>query len=149
MGKLNTSPQTPFEAIANKKGKKITFLDESNKSPRADISKMPTLHLDMDMVDASLEDAKKYAIAQNKNSLVAKLEKLQLNGSDSDKVYFVHGTGTYFFSEDIAIMAEDSRKGGVVERVSICDNLCYIVCRCLIDGDQICSRICRQICSIS
>ena len=128
-----------FMDIAHSKGKKISF-DEPEP-----------IHLDMDMVDASL----KMAIQNAKSEIVKeKLIRLQEEGTDAQRVAFVMGEGTYYFPEDLerlAKMSRDASDGGA-NTMGLCRRFCevnnYTICRCLGNGDQACREFARNICTI-
>ena len=124
-----------FTKIANNKGVKI-FINEPQE-----------IHLDMNMVEASLEMAVQNAVAE---SIKLRLKKLQSTGTDAQKVDFVMGEGEYFFPEDIELLASLSRKN--IEAEQKCHKFCevtyYVVCRCLGNSEQVCSDKARRICSI-
>ena len=137
--KISDKELEPFREIAKKKGAKLF----ANQEPPA--AQKQTLHLDMDMVKASLENA--IERTAGKPELNEKLRRLLSNGTAAQQVDFVLGTGTYYFPEDL----EEVAKSGKIPVASgaqcwVCENVCTLVCNCLGNGDQYCKERCRQVC---
>lgn len=127
-----------FRNIADAKGVAISF----NK-PRA-------IHLDMNMIEASLDSAITSAVDEE---IKVRLQQLRTNGTDAQKADFVMGNGKYYFPEDIEMLAKRSREtNGKVEADDYCFEVChvtgYVLCRCLGNGDQECRDMWREICRI-
>lgn len=127
-----------FLEIANLKGKKIYFNEPE------------PIHLDMDMVDASLKMA-----IQNAKSLAVKekLIRLQTDGTDAQRVDFVMGEGTYYFPEDLERLAKMSREASAegASTIGVCRRICeinnYTICKCLGNGDQFCRDFAKKVCT--
>jgi hypothetical protein len=130
----------PFREIAARKGAK--FLYGSAKRLPMDGSRMK-MHLDMDMVRASIDNA----IARTKvPAIKERLERLRSKGTAAQQVDFVLGSGkNYFFPEDVerwAALAEENKFAtfGVV-----CNTVCYLICKCFCN-DKDCVQQCNQDC---
>lgn len=133
----------PFQKIAKAKGVKI-FINQDR--PSANANEVSVLHLDMNMVQASIENA----IARTKDpELNQKLRRLLTNGTAVQKVEFVHGSGRYYFPEDMerAIAASTRAAAASDSTCWICHEVCTLVCNCLGNGDQYCKDKCREVCS--
>jgi hypothetical protein len=130
----------PFEEIAKAKGSKIEFNNVQKQGAMGEI------HLDMNMVNASIANAAARAKAAGNMHLAAKFDRLAANGTAAQKSDFVLGTGNYYFPEDIAKgVSANSNKIGP------CEIVCYAVCVCRSTPQttvQQCRDICRRICGV-
>jgi hypothetical protein len=135
----------PFKKIAAAKGAKITI----NAAGVGAMSVPDQLHLDMDMVRASLALAIRDAQKKGRKEIADKLERLAKSGTAVQQVEFVMGTGTYYFPEDIEKSLNDVGKPVQAAGVQcvVCDWVCTTVCSCLGNGDQACKDRCRNVCS--
>lgn len=134
----------PFRKIAQAKGVRI-FTDQS--APSAATSELNALHLDMNMVKASIENA--ISRTQQDPELNQKLRRLLANGTAVQQVEFVHGTGRYYFPEDVEqAITESTRPRAAAAQANcwICTTVCTVVCNCLGNGDQYCKDRCREVC---
>jgi hypothetical protein len=134
-----------FVKIAKAKGVKIFINQAPPAVAAAKASAANTLHLDMNMVRASIEDA----IAKTKQnaSLNAQLTRLLRSGTPVQQVEFVMGTGRYYFPWDVEAAIADSGKAAAASiQCTVCENVCHLVCSCLGNGDQYCQDKCRDIC---
>jgi hypothetical protein len=127
-----------FQEIAKNKGVPISL---NERTP---------IHLDMNMIEASLDMAIRNA---RNGEIKEKLQRLRTTGSDSQKVEFVMGEGQYYFPEDIEMLAAASRrkvefKDDDTTCFKICEVTYYVVCRCLGNNEQACFDKARQICTI-
>jgi hypothetical protein len=140
--------QIPFTEIAKRKNKKITFGSAlSAKTEHID----DTLHLDMDMVEESIRNAVARTQRDGKTIIADKLQRLLDGGADSEKIEFVLGSGTYYFPEDLNRAAQIARTSSDATNDrcrKVCDNVCWMVCKCVTGGEQQCGERCRQICSV-
>lgn len=134
----------PFRKIAAAKGVKITM----NASDAMTAQAVEALHLDMDMVRASLALAIRESRKGN-STITEKLERLARNGTPVQQVEFVMGTGTYYFPEDLekALSAPAGRVEATGVQCVVCEWVCTTVCNCLGNGDQVCKDRCRNVCS--
>ena len=148
---LTDTEKIPFEAIAKRKGKDITFLTSDDDKTVGKTEWPENVHLDMDMVEASIENAILRVTKQGLDSIRGKLERLLANGTDAEKVEFVLGSGTYYFPEDINRMAQLSRDDTDNKSPScrkVCNSVCRAVCSCLQGGKQECKEACRDVCEL-
>jgi hypothetical protein len=143
--KLKTTFMANFEEFkkrAEEKGFNF-ILDPENK---INVESPSEIHVDMVMVDLSIKSAIKNAKSE---VLQKKLANLMATGTNAQKLDFVYGTGTYYFPEDLEIIAAYSlskeTEGKICRRV--CDIVCYELCRCLL-ADQICREVCKKVCEI-
>lgn len=105
------------------------------------------MHLDMDMIRASIENAILRAGKQKQSSIQSKLRRLLSTGTAAQHIEFVHGTGRYFFPEDLEkIAAAATKKGGQSSFGVGCRIFCFISCICLGDFSQECREKCRELC---
>jgi len=104
------------------------------------------LHLDMNMVRASIENA--IARTKQKPELNKKLQRLLGNGTAVQQVEFVHGSGKYYFPEDLekAIAQSQNVNASSDAQCWVCENVCTVVCNCLGNGDQYCKDKCKEVC---
>lgn len=142
---LSANGQQPFIDIAKRKGVRITF--GANLSKLAD----GPIHLDMDMVEQSIRDAIRRLVKPN--PIADKLQWLLDKGTDTQKVDFVLGSGSYYFPGDIEKLAELSRTSGGrskgVECRRVCETIYYWVCKCIQRrDDQECRETSRIFCEI-
>jgi hypothetical protein len=144
---LTSEELKPFEEIARRKGVPIhkgTF-DTNSKLPSSKI------HLDMDMVEESIRSAITQARKTRQTLVQSKLERLLQAGTDAQKVEFVLGSGTYYFPEDIEILAKRSRLAGgkslEVDCHKVCETIWYYICRCT-GSEQQCRTEARELCHI-
>lgn len=134
---MQVTAQT-FKSIAERKGVKIS------------INEPLEIHLDMNMIEASLE----MAIQNISNEQIKiRLRRLQETGTDAQKVDFVMGEGEYYFPEDIEMLASRSRaNNGLPAAEGNCFKVCevtyYVVCRCLGNSEQVCFDKAKRICTI-
>lgn len=130
----------PFIKIAKAKGVKISF-DDASAQAEPDY-----LHLDMNMVRSSIENA----ISSNSHDPVIadKLRRLLAKGTAVEQVEFVHGSGRYYFPEDVkkAIELSELVKAQSDAQCWVCVPVCYLVCTCKGNGDQYCKDRCRDVC---
>ncbi|MCE0483558.1 MAG: hypothetical protein LV479_04895 [Methylacidiphilales bacterium] len=139
---LTPEDHKPFEDIAHRKGVEIHFGDYDTKLDESNI------HLDMEMIEQSI----RCAIANTKNSEIkAKFEHLLSSGTDSQKVHFVVGSGTYYFPDDIENLAKLSRQSGGrplgVDCHRVCETIWYTICRCT-GNAQWCRDEARAVCHL-
>jgi hypothetical protein len=146
----------PFNAIANRKGHPIHW-----DSPIEHEEFSTSIHLDMNMVEASLDSAihmfeketnsiNDVERRKSRDSILISLKNLRSQGSTADKVRFVMTSGTYYFSEDLERMADsaesnDHRTSSICKRV--CEPVIYFVCRCICTPQpygQDCEQFCRE-----
>lgn len=127
-----------FQNIATAKGVSIS------------INKPAEIHLDMNMIEASLDMA-----IQNSSSepIKVRLRRLKSQGTDAQKVDFVMGEGEYHFPEDLEMLAKHSRKNNGLEAATgkcfrFCEVTYYVICRCLGNSEQVCADKARRICTI-
>lgn len=145
--------------VAKNKGAVIRFDEDDaalDMAPEA-------LHLDMNMVELSLEDA----IQRTKGVIQEKLKRLQAQGTDAQKVQFVYATDRYYFPEDLEKIAQNARGASNLTSQPFkqdCEKVCNDVCRCVMPkprppapnqppgpeptNEQICKSICKWVCSI-
>jgi hypothetical protein len=136
----------PFKKIANEKGVKLTVVT-GNKEP---VGRQTQMHLDMDMVRASLRNAIARAKQQGFTSLQGKLERLLANGTAAQQVDFVLGSGNrYYFPEDVEKLAAMAEKNKIHTFGIRCRIFCWISCWCTGDYTQECREKCREICEAS
>ena len=145
-GPVPPEQREPFIKIAKEKGVKI-FFDQP-----APAQALTELHLDMNMVRASIENT----IARTKTkqpSISEKLARLLAQGTPVQQVEFVHGSGVYYFPEDLQKYiadAESAQTTGAVRttggQCTVCSWVCTTVCNCLGNGDQYCKDRCRNVC---
>lgn len=133
----------PFQRIAERKGVKLVIGGgESRRRPRR-------IHLDMDMIRASIENAISRAGKRRQLSIRRKLQRLLSKGTAAQKIEFVHGSGRYFFPEDLEkFAAASTKKGGRTFGIG-CRIFCFISCICLADFTQECREKCREVCESS
>ena len=127
----------PFIAIAKAKGATIAF-----NSIKAQ-SNAQGVHLDMNMVQASINNAAARAKAAGYQSIAAKLQRLGAVGTAAQKTDFVMGSGKYYFPEDIEKAGAQS---GVHAMGIVCHTFWYLVCRCHGNNDQDCHDAARTVC---
>ena len=139
------SEYEPFEKIAKDKGAKI-FINKN--APVSTLSQKSALHLDMSMVRASIEHAIGGAKKGGQPAVAAKLQGLLSKGTAVQQVDFVHGSGAYYFPEDVEKAITDSGKANKADDAQcwVCVPVCYIVCTCLQNSDQYCRDKCRDVC---
>lgn len=114
------------------------------------INKSRAIHLDMNMIEASLDSAIANSVDPD---ITLRLKHLKASGSDAQKVDFVMGKGKYYFPDDIEMLAKLSRQSnGAILEGRICEEVChvtgYVLCRCLGNGEQECFDMWREICKI-
>lgn len=133
-----------FKKRAEEKGFKFRY----NPENILEIEAPSELHIDMIMVDLSIESA-----INNVKSIDLK-EKLQVllrNGTNAQKIEFVYGTGSYYFPEDLEMIAQRAINETNDNKICqpVCEIVTRIVCRCLAkSNEQICSEIARNVCRI-
>jgi hypothetical protein len=133
------SEYEPFKKIAKEKGVKIFI----NQPPP--MKALTALHLDMNMVKASLENA--IERTKEKTAINQKLRQLLTTGTPVQQVEFVLGSGTYYFPEDVEqAIAQSENVSAQGAQCWVCENACSVVCSCLGNGDQYCRDKCRQVC---
>lgn len=141
--KIKEEELAPFRKIAKEKGVELNVVAGDSK-PNQAISQM---HLDMDMVRASLRNAIDRAKQQGLASIQARLERLLASGTAAQQVDFVLGSGNrYFFPEDVekyAAMAEKNKLHSFQVRCTI---FCFLACLCTADFTQECRERCRELC---
>lgn len=146
------SEYEPFREIAKKKGVEITFLESGKSRTTHEMSSTDEIHLDINMVEQSIRNAIERTGKSGQKTIQAKLERLLQSGSDSQKVDFVFGSGTYYFPEDIEVMAAISRKDPLFSKSKchkVCDNVCWMACMCIPKTkSQECSERCKQVCQV-
>jgi hypothetical protein len=143
---LTTTPlgeRELFIKIAKDKGVNVFF----DQPAPIQITALKELHLDMNMVRASIG----IAIARTKtnNPLISqKLARLLAQGTAVQQVDFVHGSGSYYFPEEVEAAIVQSESVHITEGVQcwICEPVCMTVCACLGNGDQYCKDKCRDVC---
>jgi hypothetical protein len=131
-----------FKKRAEEKGFNF-ILDPENK---INIESPSEIHVDMVMVDLSIKSAIKNAKTV---PLQQKLTNLLAKGTNAQKLDFVYGTGTYYFPEDLEIIAAYSLSKETEAKIChrVCETVCYELCRCLL-ADQICRIACKKVCEI-
>ena len=135
----------PFVKIANAKRVRIHVNKAPPTTPVA--AGGGALHLDMNMVRASLENA--IARTRSQKEINAKLRRLLARGTAVQQVEFVMGSGTYYFPEDVEKAITESQRVGVKQsggQCWVCENVCWLVCTCLENSEQYCREKCRQVC---
>jgi hypothetical protein len=134
-----------FTKIAKAKGAKIFVNQAPPAVSAASANAANTLHLDMNMVRASIEDA--IAKTRANAPLNTQLSRLLKSGTAVQQVEFVMGTGRYYFPWDVedAITASKKVTTASIE-CTVCETICPIVCHCAGNGDQFCQEKCREIC---
>lgn len=139
----------PFREIAARKGAKYVF--GSRKLSAAKSGAPLQMHLDMDMVRASLNNAIERTKKQKHYAISERLERLLANGTAAQQVDFVLGSGDkYFFPEDVETWAKMAEANKFHSFGVVCDEVCFIICKCscwrrLEDCVQQCTERCRQI----
>jgi hypothetical protein len=134
----------PFVKIAKAKNVKI-FVNQD--APVSAMGEAGQLHLDMNMVRASLENAITRSEAKGQKRIAEKLRRLLDKGTPVQQVDFVHGGGTYYFPEDVEKAIADSGKPAAAGvQCWVCNPVCYLVCTCQQKGDQYCKERCKQVC---
>src|SRR5258705_660261 len=131
-----------FKKRAEEKGFKFV-LDpgyEVNTEPPTE------LHLDMVMVDLSIKSAVKNVKSE---SIKQKLNALLSSGTNAQKINFVYGAGSYYFPDDLEMVAQRSmqevREGGICHPV--CEIITTEICRCILKTEeQLCREIARKVC---
>jgi hypothetical protein len=131
-----------FKKRAEEKGFKFV-LDTGNE---INVEEPTELHIDMVMVDLSIKSAIRNVKSE---SFKKKLETLSTSGTNAQKIDFVYGSGSYYFPEDLEMLANRSLSG--VREDGICHKVCEVVlteiCRCLLKvNEQICRMVARKIC---
>jgi hypothetical protein len=146
---VSAAEYAPFEAIAKKKGVRIYINQDPPTVAAAGASRIvpQALHLDMNMVRASIENA----IARTKANQVLnqKLSRLLAGGTAVQQVEFVHGSGTYHFPEDIehAIASAGKPLAASDAQCLTCLTVCWVVCTCQENSSQYCRDKCREVCT--
>lgn len=139
----------PFEAIAKKKGVRIFINQDPPTVAAAGASPIvpQALHLDMNMVRASIDNA--IARTKSNQGLNQKLSRLRTSGTAVQQVEFVHGSGTYYFPEDIerAIAGAGTVQAASDAQCLTCLVTCWVVCTCQENSSQYCREKCREICT--
>lgn len=133
-----------FKKRAEEKGFKFRY----NPENKFEIETPSELHIDMVMVDLSIESAINNA---KPTDLKQKLELLLKKGSNAQKIEFVYGTGSYYFPDDLEMIAQRSINETNDNKICqpVCEIVTRIVCRCLAkSNEQICSEIARNVCRI-
>lgn len=132
----------PFRKIAKEKGVKLIFLD--NEKVKAE--KMSEMHLDMDMVRASLRNAIDRAGAQGLATIREKLERLMSSGTAAQQIDFVLGPGRqYMFPEDVERLAAKAEADKFHTFGIVCGTFCWLACVCTGKYNQECRERCRDI----
>jgi hypothetical protein len=132
----------PFKKIARDKGVKLTFLNEKENRVRP----LSQMHLDMDMVRASLDNAVERAKKGNRTAILERLERLRANGTAAQKVDFVLGSGNqYMFPEDVEKVAAQAEKDKFHSFGVVCGSFCWLCCVCTANNNQECRERCRDI----
>lgn len=133
----------PFRKIAKEKGVKLTVLT----GDREPVRPQSQMHLDMDMVRASLRNAIARAKQQGLTSIQGKLERLLTKGAAAQQVDFVLGSGNrYFFPEDVEKLAAMAEKNKFHTFGIGCRIFCWVSCWCTGEFTQECRERCREIC---
>jgi hypothetical protein len=130
----------PFKKIARDKGVQI-FIDKTQ--PKA-MATEAALHLDMNMVHASIEHA--IELTRGNALLNAKFQRLLQQGTPVQQVEFVMGSGRYYFPEDLETAVAEQSTASSNPQCWVCETVCPIVCSCQGNGDQYCREHCRQVC---
>jgi hypothetical protein len=132
----------PFKKIAKEKGVKLAVL----RNRKEQLTKMSEMHLDMDMVRASLENAISRSKKQGLSSIQAKLERLRLNGTAAQQIDFVLGSGRqYVFPEDLERLALKAEEDKFYTFGVVCGTFCWLACVCTGQFNQECRERCRDI----
>ena len=132
----------PFRKIAQEKGVKITFMKEKATRTRA----LSQMHLDMDMVRASLDNAIERATNQNLSKILPRLQRLRASGTAAQQVDFVLGSGRqYMFPEDVEKIAARAEKNKFHTFGVVCNTFCWLSCICTGDNNQECQQQCRDV----
>lgn len=142
----NSNPEyKPFIDIANRKGKQITFYSVKVNKAAPDV-----IHLDMDMVRASLDNAIERSKKEDITWLTPRLEYLRSHGTGAQQVDFVLGSGNrYFFPQDVEKLVALSENPVTAKSDCplICRLFCWLACICTGDARQECTERCREVCS--
>jgi hypothetical protein len=137
----------PFREIAARKGAKFV-LGPASRAASAN-GEPPKMHLDMDMVRASIDNAIARTRKQGLEAIAARLERLRDKGTAAQQVDFVLGSGQkYFFPEDVEKWAEQAEKDKFHSFGVVCNTVCYTICKCSCwfkDCTQECTERCREI----
>ncbi|MCK9914785.1 hypothetical protein MXD81_37070 [Microbacteriaceae bacterium K1510] len=137
----------PFREIAARKGAKFVIGPTSQFNAQANAQVQ--MHLDMDMVRASIGNAIERTKKQNQKEISDRLERLLANGTAAQQVEFVLGSGDkYFFPEDIEKWAQAAEADKLHSFGVVCNTVCYTICKCSCwfkDCTQECSERCRDI----
>ena len=145
--RTSAAERVPFIKIAKEKGVNI-FFDKT--PPASTLEQLDELHLDMNMVRASLTQAIERTKRKGSTKLSAKLKNLLDSGTSVQQVDFVLGSGTYYFPEDLESAIAKSESAQVEANgidCMVCEWVCTTVCNCLQNGDQYCKDRCRNVCS--
>ncbi len=131
----------PFKKIAREKGFKFTFKRGKKVSALVESE----MHLDMDMVRASLKNAIERAKQKHLARIQERLERLLASGTAAQQVDFVLGSGSrYFFPEDIEALAAKAEKDKFQTFGVVCDTFCWVSCICTQNAQE-CRERCRDI----
>lgn len=142
---LSESDLKPFREIATKKGAKFVVGSGDRYRPQSQGSR--EMHLDMDMVRASLDDAIRRTRKKGQTVIAEKLERLRANGTAAQQVEFVLGSGDkYFFPEDVEKWAAMAEKNKFHSFGVVCDTVCYVICKCSCWGPKECVQECTERC---
>jgi hypothetical protein len=131
----------PFKKIADEKGMSLVFVSQKTSL----LASATEMHLDMDMVRASLKNAIERSKKSSIPNLQQKLERLLAKGTAAQQVDFVLGSGNrYMFPEDVEKLAAESEKNKFHTFGVICGSFCWLACTCL-PYNQECQQRCRDI----
>jgi hypothetical protein len=131
----------PFREIAKKKGFKLVFLTDQ----KANSKELTEMHLDMDMVRASLQNAIARAKKQGLKSILERLERLAASGTAAQQIDFVLGSGRqYMFPEDVEKWAAQAEKNKFHTFGVVCGTFCWLSCICTPNAQE-CREKCRDI----
>lgn len=136
-GPMTEAEKQPFIAIAKAKGAKISF-DGVKRTSSAE-----NVHLDINMVNASIDNAAARAKRAGYDRLAGKLQRLRERGSAAQKTDFVMGSGKYYFPEDVQ---QGLAKAELSSHSYTCVGVCFIVCVCKGGGIQECAEHCVDKC---
>lgn len=86
-----------FEKLAKKKGMSIKSIQSPDKKLQTDNE----VHIDLDLMDLSIEDAIRNAVKMKEKEIIEELKYLLKNGTVGEKLEFVFGEGNYIFPRNL------------------------------------------------
>jgi hypothetical protein len=139
---ITEEEMAPFKKIAKDKGVEISF----GKPKENRVRPLSEMHLDMDMVRASLDNAVERAKKENLTAILERLERLRAKGTAAQQVDFVLGSGNqYMFPEDVERVAAMAEKDKFHSFGVVCGSFCWLSCICTGKNNQECRERCRDI----